>query len=169
MLRSLLTYVQNWADPFSQIYAIFFRSYKIWYIVQTCQDQPNHYLFIVAGVIESWRSFSNKVIKRKKSGLTSVQCVIETIQQLKSRRWKTYFVQSMVYKGSLISEVILTLVLLPINGVKSRPWSESLNFSPFTVKDLFKNFAQGQDLAPYLGNVKTSSEIKPPSKICYIF
>lgn len=42
-----------------------FRSSKIWCIVQTCQDQQSHYLFIGAGVIESWRSSSSKAIKRR--------------------------------------------------------------------------------------------------------
>ena len=67
--------------------------------------------------------------------------------------------------GNLISEGILTLVPLPNNGAKSLPWTESLNFPPFTVNNYFKLSVQGSDLAPFLGNgtkVKAPSEIKPP-------
>ena len=68
-------------------------------------------------------------------------------------------------KGSLISEGIFTLFSLPTKGAKSHPWTESLNFPPFTVNNLFKFSAQGRDLAPFFGNgikVKIPSEIKPP-------
>jgi hypothetical protein len=59
----------------------------------------------------------------------------------------------------------LTLVTLPTKGAKSCPGAENLNFPSFSVNNLFKFSAQGQDLAHIVGNgtkVKISSEIKPP-------
>ena len=44
-------------------------------------------------------------------------------------------------------------------------WAENLNFPLFSVDNLFKFSAQGQDLATFVGNVSTvekPSEIKPP-------
>ncbi len=83
------------------------RSSKIWCIVQTCQVQPNHYLFIDAGVIESWKSSFNKVIKRGMLDWTSVQCVIDSMQQLKSHRWarSMYFFESKSLCASFVFQV----------------------------------------------------------------
>ena len=75
-------------------------------------------------------------------------------------------------KGGLISEGILTLVSLPIKGAKSLPWAENLN-KLFTEKGRkFEFSAQGQDLAPFVGNVtkiKIHSEIKSPLFKTYAF
>ena len=70
------------------------------------------------------------------------------------------------YKGDLISEDILTLVLLPKKGAKLLPWAENLN-KLFTVKSgKLKLSAQGRDLAPFFfGNgtkVKVFSQNKLP-------
>ena len=62
------------------------RSYRIWCIVLTCPDQQNHCPFIGDGAIESWKNFSNKVIKNVRPVWTSAPCVIDSMPQLKSHR-----------------------------------------------------------------------------------
>ena len=68
-------------------------------------------------------------------------------------------------KGGLTSEGILTLVPLPTKSVKSPSWTESLNFLPIQVNNLFKFSAQDSNLAHLFGNgtkVKIPSDIKLP-------
>ena len=68
-------------------------------------------------------------------------------------------------KGGFISKGFLTLDTLPTKDAKSCPWAENLNFRLFSVDNLFKFSAQGQDLATFVDNVskvKKPSEIKPP-------
>ena len=68
-----------------------------------------------------------------------------------------------LHKGDLISEDILTLVQWPTKGAKSYPRAE-LNFPALTINNLFKVFAHGSNLAPFVGNgteVKILSEIDP--------
>ena len=66
------------------------------------------------------------------------------------------------FKGSLISDGILTLVPLPIKGAKLLPWAENLNklFTVLCGKFIFS--AQGSDLAPFVGN---GTKFKLPSEI----
>ena len=76
----------------------------------------------------------------------------------------TQYVHNIRPKGGLMSEDILALVPFPTKGAKSFSWAENLNFTPKTLNNFFKIFAQDSDFAPFVGNetkVKISSEIKP--------
>lgn len=71
-----------------------FRSFATWYTVQTWATPPSPWNCIGNGLIESWRSFSNRETKNGREEWRLAQCVINTQLLWKNPRylnWDFFF------------------------------------------------------------------------------
>ena len=68
-------------------------------------------------------------------------------------------------KGTLILEGILTLVPLPTKSAPNSPMSRKFEFPTIYSKQLIQTFCSGEKFGTFFGNgtkVKIPSQIKPP-------